>query len=264
MDAINIQYEKIKREKRTGLMAHIVVGYPDILSTRKLANIMSEEGADFIELQIPFSDPLGDGEAIREANTKALMAGIHPKDAFTLVETLRMQDGIATPLLFMTYMNIPFTYGLENFCRDAKVAGVSGLIIPDYNLELEKVDHFDAIARKYGLALCRFVALESPRNRMEFIAQGAEGFVYCFSSQGITGIRANLDSKLIKHLKRARGCFDRPLAVGFGISKPEHVHLLKGHADIVVAGSVVLRAFNEGGFKRARTKVRELVKACIE
>jgi len=262
MDKINIQYEKIKREKRMGLMAHVVVGYPNIASTRKLVNMMSEAGADFIELQIPFSDPLGDGQTIHEANTLSLSKGVRPKDAFDLAKALRTKDRITMPLLFMTYMNIPFTYGLENFCRDAQAAGINGLIIPDYNFELEKFDHFNEIAQKYSLALSRFVALGSTEARMKFVARGAEGFIYCFSSQGTTGVREKLNGKLIKHLKLARRCCFLPLAVGFGISKAEHIRRLKGHADIIVVGSAILRAFQEGGQEKARTKVRELAKAC--
>jgi tryptophan synthase alpha chain len=264
MNNIDNQYKKIKQEKRMGLMTHVVIGYPSIKDTRALAKMMAEEGVDFIELQIPFSDPLGDGLTIHEANAKALTAGIHVKDAFALVKTLREKDGIKIPLLFMTYLNIPFTYGFEKFCKDAEKVGINGLIIPDYNLELEKVDHFDRLTKKYNQILIRFIALESNSLRMESISDKAQGFIYCFSTQGITGVRAKLGGYLTKHLKKVRKYFSLPLAVGFGISGTEHIHLLKRSADIAVVGSVMIKAFEEGGIRKARAKTRELVVACKE
>ncbi len=245
-----------------GLMTHVVVGYPTLKDTRELVNMMVKEGADFIELQIPFSDPLGDGPTIHVANTKALEGGVLVKDAFALVKTLREKDKIKIPLLFMTYFNIPFTYGLEKFCRDAKNAGINGLIIPDYNLQQEDVDHFDKLAQKYDQVLIRFVSLESTVGRMKSLSTGAEGFIYCFSTQGITGVRSKLNEYLTKHLDSVRKYFRKPLAVGFGISKAEHVRSLHGSADIIVVGSAMVKAFDEGGLKKARSLARELVAAC--
>src|SRR3989344_6869554 len=161
MNNIDTQYKKIKQEKRMGLMTHVVIGYPNIKDTRALVKMMAEEGVDFIELQIPFSDPLGDGLVIHQANSEALRKGIRVKDAFALVKALRREGGIKIPLLLTAYMNIPFTYGLEKFCKDAEKVGINGLIIPDYNPEFEKVDHFDEIARRYNQALIRFVSLGS-------------------------------------------------------------------------------------------------------
>ena len=242
-------------------MTHVVVGYPNMKDTRALVNMMAREGADFIELQIPFSDPLGDGSIIHEANTKALSAGVRVKDAFELVKTLREKDNIKIPLLFMTYMNIPFTYGLEKFCKDAENAGINGLIIPDYNLELEKLDHFERFAEKYNQILIRFVSLESTSSRMKLLSSKAKGFIYCFSIQGITGVRENLYKYLTKHLGQVRRYFSLPLAVGFGISNKEQIKSLHSAADIIVVGSAMIKAFKEGGLSQARIKMRELIKA---
>ncbi|OGI99862.1 tryptophan synthase subunit alpha [Candidatus Nomurabacteria bacterium RIFCSPLOWO2_02_FULL_40_10] len=262
MNNIDIQYEKIKKEKRMGLMTHVVVGYPSIPATRAIVKMMAEEGADFIELQIPFSDPLGDGPVIHQANTKALTKGIRVRDAFALVKTLREKDRITIPLLFMTYMNIPFSYGLEKFCKDAESADINGLIIPDYNLKLEGIDHFEKFAEKYNQILIRFVSLESASSRMKLLSSGAKGFIYCFSTQGITGVREHLEKYLTKHLGQVRRYFSLPLAVGFGISNAEHIRSLKGSADIVVVGSAMIKAFEEGGIKKSRIKIRELVDVC--
>ncbi len=262
MNNIDTQYKKVRQEKRMGLMTHVVIGYPSIKDTRALVKMMAEEGVDFIELQIPFSDPLGDGLTIHEANTKALTSGVHVKDAFALVKTLRQEDHIEIPLLFMTYMNIPFTYGLEKFCKDAEQVGINGLIIPDYNLGLEKVDHFDRLTKKYNQILIRFIALESNSLRMESISDKAQGFIYCFSTQGITGVRAKFNEYLTKHLKKVHKYFSLPLAVGFGISSANHIDSLKGIGDIAVVGSAMIKAFEEGGLQKARIKTRELVAAC--
>ena len=262
MDKINTQCAKIKSEKRMGLMTHVVLGYPDIRNTRTLANMMSREGADFIELQIPFSDPLGDGATIHEANAQALAKGVRPKDAFALVKILRETDRLTLPLFLMTYMNIPFTYGLEKFCRDAQKAGADGLIVPDYNPDMESADKFDALARRYGLALTRFISLQSSNARMGFVGRDAPGFIYCFSVQGITGARKTLDRDLARRLRLARKNFSAPLAVGFGISGASQVRRLQGAADIVVVGSTVINAFKMHGLPGARSKVRELLRAC--
>ena len=188
------------------------------------------------------------------------------KDTRSLIKMMA-EEGVdfielQIPFLFMTYMNIPFTYGLEKFCKNAEQVGVNGLIIPDYNLELEKIDQFDKLAKKYNQILIRFISLESNSVRMKSISDKAEGFIYCFSTQGITGVRAKFNEYLTKHLKKVRRYFPLPLAVGFGISTAEHVYSLKGSADIIIVGSAMIKAFEEGGLQKARIKTRELVAAC--
>ena len=265
MNNIDKQYKKIKNANRLGLMTHVVVGYPSIKDTRILVKMMVEEGVDYIELQIPFSDPLGDGAVIREANTHAIANGARVRDAFQLVKTLRKKDDIKIPLLFMTYLNIVFTYGFEKFCSLAEKVGVDGLIILDYNMLHEEQDHLNKIAKKYNLILIRFISLDSNEKRMKILAKGAngpQGFIYCFSTQGITGVRQKLNLYLNKHLTHVRKFFKQPLAVGFGISKREHIKSLKGYADIIIVGSALIEAFKKDGLDRVRIKIKELVRAC--
>jgi tryptophan synthase alpha chain len=262
MNKLDEQFKKIEAEGRLGLMTHVVIGYPTLDDTRALAKMMAAEGVDFVELQIPFSDPIGDGSTIRKANTATLAGGIHVKDAFTLIKTLRDEDKIEIPLLFMTYLNIVYTYGFEKFCADAQTVGINALIIPDYNMAHERVDHLDDIAQKHGLVLIRFVSLDSNDERLKRISDGASGFIYCFSTRGITGARLDLDIYLSAHLANVRKFFPgSPLAVGFGISKGEHLRSLKGSADIAVVGSALLEAFEEQGLEGVRTKVKQLVYA---
>jgi tryptophan synthase alpha chain len=262
MNKLDEQLKKVKGNGRMGLMTHVVIGYPTLDDTRALVKMMAAEGVDFIELQIPFSDPMGDGAAIRRANTAALAGGVHVKDAFDLVKTLRREDKIEIPFFFMTYLNIAYTYGLEKFCADSQTVGVNALIIPDYNMTHERVDHLDEIAATHDQVLIRFVSLDSNEERLRMIADGASGFVYCFSTRGITGARKELDTYLNTHLAHVRKFFpNNPLAVGFGISTGEHLRSLKGSADIAVVGSALLNVFEQQGLDGARTKVRELVYA---
>ncbi|OGH94056.1 MAG: tryptophan synthase subunit alpha [Candidatus Magasanikbacteria bacterium RIFOXYD2_FULL_41_14] len=261
MNQIELQCQKIKQEKRLGIMSHVVVGYPNLEETQKIVLMMARFGVDFIELQIPFSDPVGDGPVIRDANTVALAQGVKVKDAFELVKKLKQTDKIQTPLFFMTYFNIPFSYGLEKFCADSAAIGISGLIIPDYNLDMESREHFDELCRKHNLILQRFAGLDSEANRLVAQAKDAGGFIYCFSRRGITGVRPDLDPNLDDYLGKLKNIFKQPLAVGFGISSGEQIQALKGRADIAIVGSAFLKSYNEGGLSGVEDKLKELVSA---
>jgi len=259
MNNINKQYEKIKKENRMGLMTHVVLGYPDLSTTRDAVLIMAEEGVDFIELQIPFSDPFGDGPTIHNANTKALSSGFHVKDAFDFVSSLHEKDAVQIPLLFMTYYNVIFHYGIEEFCKKAEEVGISGLIVPDYNFSAEAHDHFLEIAKKFNLILINFVAPDTSIKRMKKIDEDAEGFVYCFARHGVTGAQKNIEASLLSYLEKVKTNMSVPLAVGFGISEAEHILAIKGSADIAIVGSAILRSLEVGGVAGVREKVRSLM-----
>lgn len=264
MNKINSQFKKIKAENRLGLMTHVVVGYPSIEKTRELVLMMVEEGVDYIELQIPFSDPIGDGPTIRTANTTAIKNGIRVQDAFSLVKRLIEEDGVRTPLLFMTYYNIVFNYGVEKFCKNAKEVGISGLIIPDYNLEHEKYEKFDHYANENSLALIRFISLDSDQGRMKDINnndQSNQGFIYCFSTRGITGTQGSVNNYLDEHLGKAKNIFSKPLAVGFGINSADKIHYFKGKADIVIVGTAIIQELNQNGLNGVKIKIKEFIKA---
>lgn len=259
MNRVEKQLEKMKAQQRVGLMTHVVVGYPNIETTRELVLMMVEEGVDMIELQIPFSDPLGDGPTIRVANTRSIENGTKTKDAFDLVRQLREEDGVEIPLLFMTYFNIVHHYGVEQFCKDAKEVGIDGLIVPDYPLNAEPHEHLEQFATNSDLMNTRFLSLDSSTERVASIADGAKGFFYCFAQRGVTGSRSDMEQELQQHLAGVRETVDLPLAVGFGISKGEHVATLKGYADMAIAGSSIIKAYEDGGAEGARELVRELV-----
>lgn len=243
MNLIDKQLRKIELEKRSGLMTHVVVGYPSLPATESLIKIMEHAGADFIELQIPFSDPLADGPAIMKACEKALRNGVKVKDAFELANRLSKQ--VEIPLLFMAYYNTVFKYGTEKFCQDAKESGISGLIIPDISIEEEHQEHFIKYCRRAGLKNIRVVSPVSTAERLKKNARVASGFVYCTARQGVTGAREKLDYRVVSFLKRVRKNFTIPIAVGFGISRQEHIKQLSPYADIAVVGSAIIDIINK-------------------
>lgn len=261
MNLIDRQFEKIRREKRMGLMTHVVVGYPTLTATEEIVKAMAENGADFVELQIPFSDPLADGPTIMKASEEALRNGTKVRDSFTLMRRLSFE--VEIPLLFMGYYNTVFKYGTERFCRDARRAGASGLIVPDIPPEEEGEEHFIRNAKKNNLYAIRVVSPASTIERLEKNASVAEGFVYCMARQGITGAKKDLDPELVKYLERVKKIFDVPVAVGFGISKREHIQALQGHADMAIVGSAVIDVISKSRRGEAGKNVREFINGII-
>ena len=244
-----------------GIMTHVVAGYPNISESRKLINIMADEGADFIEIQIPFSDPMGDGTAIRVANTKALKNKFRVNDAFSLVQNLRQNDNINTPLLFMTYFNIVYKYGVKEFCEDTKKVGIDGLIIPDYPPEAEIFDRLQKYAKENNLHLIPFLSLDSTQTKIDQTNKDTQSFVYCFARRGITGAHAQVLKELDIFLQNLRQKIKHPVGVGFGISQPEHILKLKNKADIAIVGSALIDAYNNGGINNAQNKLKLLINA---
>ncbi|OGF20112.1 tryptophan synthase subunit alpha [Candidatus Falkowbacteria bacterium RIFCSPLOWO2_02_FULL_45_15] len=263
MNTIDAQVKKIKSGKRIGLMTHIVVGYPDLKVSRQLIATMVEAGVDFIELQIPFSDPLADGPTLMRANQTALKHKIRVKDAMLLMAECSATAGI--PLLFMTYFNIVFNYGVEAFCRDAAQAGCSGLIVPDMPLDEEYNDKLTYFAQHHNMPVIRTLAPVTSPRRLELNARAARGFLYLSGRQGVTGACGELDENIFSSIQRVKRYNGMPLAVGFGISRPTHIKQLKGYADIAVVGSEVLNIYHQavpdGAISAVRCFVRELAEA---
>lgn len=238
MNRIDQRLEYLKNKKKMGLMTHVVVGYPSLTDTVALVTAMAEGGADFIELQIPFSDPLADGSTIMQACEQSLAHGTKVKDAFSVMK--KLSDAVQVPLLFMSYYNIIFRYGVEKFCRDAMEAGASGLIVPDMPLDEENEEHFYEYAKKYNLYTIQVVSPASTQERLLKNANTANGFIYCTARQGITGAKKDLDPTVKDYLKNIKDIFSVPVAVGFGISSREHITSLHGVADIAIVGSALI------------------------
>ena len=238
MNKIDQRLVDIKREKRIGLMTHVVVGYPSLSETMSLVKTMTASGVDFLELQIPFSDPLADGPTIMKACEDSLSQGTKVKDAFSIMKELSSQ--VSIPLLFMAYYNTVFRYGVEEFCRDAYAAGASGLIVPDMPIDEEEYEQFYKFAEKYFLHAIHVISPASTDERLKKNAAAAHGFVYCTARQGTTGAKKEIDPQLKVYLKKVKNIFSIPVAVGFGISKKEHIASLRNNADIAVIGSALI------------------------
>lgn len=257
MTPLEIKLKKIKKTKKIGLMTHLVVGYPTLEKTAELAKLMAQKGADIIELQIPFSDPLADGPTIMRACKKSLDNGTKVKDAFKLMHSLSSQIDI--PFLFMTYFNIVFRYSVEKFCQDAKAVGASGLIVPDMPIDQETQEHFFYFCRKYRLHNIQVVSPVSTDVRLEKNAQIASGFIYCAARQGVTGAKSKLDPKLGLYLEKVKQFFTIPVASGFGIAKRKHIGKLASYADIAVVGSAIIDVVSRSNSKNFKANVESFL-----
>jgi tryptophan synthase alpha chain len=226
-----------KAEGRPALIPYLMAGYPDLAMTEKLLPALVEGGADVIEFGIPFSDPIADGPTVQRASQVALANGTTLEDAIAVVSRART-NGITTPIVFMGYYNPFYHYGIERLAKDLAAAGVDGLIIPD--LPTEESDDILAALRANGRDLIFLVAPTSTEDRLREVAKRASGFIYCVALTGVTGARASLADDLPTYIDRVRAHTDLPLAVGFGISKPEHVQDVAKIADGVVIASALI------------------------
>ena len=258
MNPIDKQLAKIKKENRLGLMTHLVVGYPSLEITESLVKVMEDSGVDFIELQIPFSDPLADGPTIMRACEKALENGVKVKDAFILAS--RLSREVKIPLLFMAYYNTVFRYGTKKFCDQAKRSGISGLIVPDIPLDEEHEENFIKYCKESGLKNIRVVSPASTVDRLKKNAEVANGFVYCTARQGITGTQKDLDPEIALFLKQVKNVFNIPIAVGFGISSKERVKQIEPFADVAIIGSAIIDVINNS----KKGKLEENIKKFIQ
>jgi tryptophan synthase alpha chain len=257
MNNIDKKLEEITSRKRIGLMTHVIVGYPSLEETVAIVKTMSESGVDFVELQIPFSDPLADGPTIMKACEESLRKGTKVSDAFKIMKTL--SSDVSIPLLFMAYYNTVFAYGVEKFCKDAKSAGASGLIIPDIPIDEERNEHFYEYAKKYSLHTIQVISPASTEVRLKKNAKIANGFIYCTARQGTTGAKKDLDPTLKVYLKKVKEIFSVPLAVGFGISKREHIKALQNVSDIAIIGSAIIDVIKDNDKGKRMNAVKEFL-----
>ena len=221
----------------------LTCGDPDLETTAKLIKAMEKSGADLIELGIPFSDPTAEGPVIQGANLRALSGGVTTDKIFDMVREVRRS--VKVPMVFMTYANVVFSYGTERFAQKAAECGMDGIILPD--VPFEEKEEFAPAFRKYGLDLISLIAPTS-HERVKLIASRAEGFVYCVSSLGVTGVRQNITTDvgaMVELVRRANP--DIPCAIGFGISTPGQAAEMAGYADGVIVGSAIVRLIAEHG-----------------
>lgn len=253
MNAIDIQTKKLKRENRIGLMTHAVLGYPNMEKSRDIIRVLTKD-SDFLELQIPFSDPIADGKTIMQASDVALKQGMNTERAFHFIKELDLD----IPVIIMCYYNQIFRYGIEKFCQKAKESGVSALIVPDIPPEEEKREKFNETCLVYDLHPIRVMSPASGNGRLEINAKYAKGFVYCVSHFGVTGTKSELNNELEKYLGRVKEYFNIPIALGFGISSPEQIKNIRGLADIVIVGSAIINTYNRDGIEGVHSLVKNL------
>lgn len=222
--------------KGKAFIPFITCGDPSLETTEELVYAMEKAGADLIELGIPFSDPTAEGPVIQAANIRALSNGVTTDKIFEMVEKMRKKTSV--PMVFMTYANVVFSYGTEKFCRRAAETGMDGLIMPD--VPFEEKEEFASVCRKYGLDLISLIAPTS-HERIREIAKEAEGFVYCVSSLGVTGVRKEITTDIGEMVKMVKSQKNIPCAVGFGISTPEQAEKMASQADGVIVGSAIVK-----------------------
>ena len=233
----------------------ITCGDPDLETTAKLVRAAAENGADLIELGIPFSDPTAEGPVIQEANERALRAGTTTDKVFALVRELRRD--VTTPMVFMTYANVVFSYGTDRFLKNCVDAGIQGLILPD--IPFEEKDEFAPACKAHELELVSLIAPTS-EDRIGRIAREAEGFVYCVSSLGVTGVRSEITTDIAAMVRLVKQEKDIPCAVGFGISTPEQAKAMAAQADGVIVGSAIMKLVAKHG-REAVPHVADYVKS---
>lgn len=223
-------------------IAFITCGDPDPQTTAAAVRAAVANGADLIELGIPFSDPTAEGPVIQGADLRALRGGMTTDKVFALVRQLRRD--VTVPLVFMTYANVVFSYGAEKFISVCKDIGIDGLILPD--VPYEEKEEFLPLCRKYGIDLISMIAPTS-QDRIAMIAKEAEGFLYIVSSLGVTGTRSTIDTDLESIVKEIKRNTDIPCAIGFGISSPSQAKKMSDIADGVIVGSAIIKLLERYG-----------------
>lgn len=243
MTKIEQLLKKLKKEKRKALVVFLTAGYPSIKKTEKII-LQIEKYADIIELGIPFSDPIADGATIQYSSQKALEENINLEKIFSIVKNVRrFAKKTDTPIVLMGYLNPIYNFGFGKFFRKAEKIGVDGLIIPD--LSNEESGKIKKLAKFHNIAYIPLVALTTEKNRAEEIAETSTGFVYVTAVTGITGARKNVSDDLIPYLKMMRKKIKKPLLIGFGISKTEHIKKLKNYCDGFIVGSAIIELIHQ-------------------
>lgn len=232
-------FAALKAQGHMAFMPFVTIGDPDVATSIALIRELASRGVDLIEVGFPYSDPIADGPVIQASYTRALSRGLHVNDIFAGIQQLTSSTDKLPPLVAMVSYAIVFRLGAATFVQRAKESGFSGLIIPD--LPADEASEVARIIRDAGLDAIQLVAPTTTSSREDHIVQTGSGFVYCISIAGTTGARDQLPEELSGQLKRLRGKTNLPLAVGFGVSKPEQVGPLRGLADGVIVGSAIVR-----------------------
>jgi tryptophan synthase alpha chain len=237
------------------LMTHIVLGYPTFDDAFRMIEAMVNAGVDLMELQIPFSEPIADGPVILHANQKALSKGATVQKCMEFAE--KAVKAFEIPFLFMSYYNILFKYGVEQFAGDMAENGLKGAIVPD--LPPEEGEEYLGAMKKHHLSPIFIFSPTTSDERMKYLNSFAKGFIYCVARKGVTGVATNFSGQLEQYLSRCRKATALPLALGFGVKERKDIDFLKGKADIAVIGSETIRRVDQGGIAAAAEFIKSLM-----
>jgi tryptophan synthase alpha chain len=241
-DRIGEKFGAIKKAGRPGLIIFLTAGFPDLEATLELVPALAAAGADAIELGVPFSDPLAEGPIIQESSFRALEQGVTLKNCLGLVEQLR-EEVPDTPLVLMGYYNPIYSYGITRFARDAQRVGVDGVIVVD--LPNQEIGPLAALCAPLSIHIIPLLAPTSTDDSIKAATATATGFIYCISLTGVTGARDQVSERALGLLSRVRAHTVLPLALGFGISRREHVEAVCQQAEAAVVGSALVRVMLE-------------------
>jgi len=234
--AIEKVFEDLRKNNQKAFIPFITCGFPTFDRFFRLFETLDKNGADIIEIGIPFSDPLADGPVIQTTSKVALENGINTDTVFKSIIKIRKSSD--TPIAIMTYFNTIYHYGLEKFFKKAESAGVNGLIIPD--LPLEEFICYESYFNQVNIDNIMLASLTSGKERLHAIAEKSKGFIYCISVRGITGIRNSINPEVINFLRNLRKITSLPLALGFGLSSREQIGRIKNYCDGIIVGSKIL------------------------
>ncbi len=257
LSKVDEKFYNLKSNKKLALMPFIMAGDPNVEITSEILLKLQENGADLIELGIPYSDPLADGPTIQLSASRALKAGTTPRKVITILDSLKGKLNI--PIVLFSYLNPLLCFGFEEFCDMASNAGVSGLIIPD--LPLEEAYKFSNVVRTYSMDLILLVAPTTPFERMKKISNYSKGFTYLVSVTGVTGERNKMENRVENLITKLKQINNNPIAVGFGISTPEHINKVREWgADGVIIGSAFVKRISSSSKKDVVNQVGKFCK----
>ena len=238
---ISEKFKRLKQQGKKAFIPYVMAGDPSLERTREVVLLFEECGADVVELGVPFSDPMADGPTIQRAAERALKNAVTLRKVVSLVRDLRQTTQI--PLVLMTYFNPVFKYGIEDFIKDAVSAGVDGMIIPD--LPPDEAGDFIRLARKAPLDTIFLLAPTSTEDRIKKVTKASSGFIYYVSITGITGANLLFDGSMDLLISNIRKFTDKPIAVGFGVSTPDHAAAIAKISDGVIVGSAIVKTLHE-------------------
>lgn len=252
---INHCFERCRTEKRGALIVYVTVGCPNPVESEALIDRLIDAGADMIELGVPFSDPMADGPVIQKAGQLALEAGTTLKEILAIAKRIRRKHP-ETPLVLFSYYNVLLNHGLDQLGADLQDAEVDGILVVD--LPLEERAELLPMCETYGISFIPLVSPATTPERAARIAENCNGFVYCITVRGVTGVRSSLPPELAEELKQAREACKLPVAAGFGISTPKMAKEISAHADAVVVGSAMMSRLLDSGSDAAVELVADI------